>query len=88
METYETNPKGVNAEYGFSIGKHFVEYIAKNEFGDVAKCRYRVEVIGRFNKFFHFSKTVLKKTFFNPNPFLQIYKELINRHVMLAKKMP
>lgn len=51
MQTYETNPKGVDAEYGFSKGQHVVEYIAKNEFGDVAKCRYRVEVIGKFDIF-------------------------------------
>ena len=46
MEQYETNPKNVDSEYGFGIGRHSVEYIARNKYGDVAKCSYRINVVG------------------------------------------
>lgn len=45
MEQYETNPKNVDSEYGFGIGRHSVEYIARNKYGDVAKCSYRINVV-------------------------------------------
>ena len=49
METYETSPKGVDSNYLFSLGKHRVEYIARNKYGDEAKCNYRVLVVGKVN---------------------------------------
>ena len=51
MDSYETNPKGVDASYEFGLGTQRVEYIARNKYGDVAKCSYNVEVIGEWSHF-------------------------------------
>ncbi|XP_066912008.1 signal peptide, CUB and EGF-like domain-containing protein 1 [Clytia hemisphaerica] len=47
MDSYQTNPKGVDAAYEFGLGTHKVEYIARNKYGDVAKCSYNVEVVDK-----------------------------------------
>lgn len=47
MDSYQTNPKGIDAAYEFGLGTHKVEYIARNKYGDVAKCSYNVEVVGK-----------------------------------------
>ena len=50
MDTWETNPRGIDAEYGFGLGTHKVEYIARNKYGDIAKCSYQVEVVGEYSE--------------------------------------
>lgn len=67
MGSYETIPKGVDANYLFSIGEHRIEYIARNKYGDVDRCSYRVKVVGKssYNVLIRISKTIIDNHFNN-----------------------